>query len=106
MLIALSPLALLQMGNIVESDPKIEQRLHQFLLRLWGLPEKLVNLTRWLDNKPDGSTIEVAHAIYAARNVWLERADPKAGLDIDLKSLGLAAEIESWTLQIQSRVRE
>ena len=106
MLIALSPLALLQMGNIVESGPKIEQRLHQFLLRLWGMPEKLVNLTRWLDKKPDGSTLEVAHAIYAARNVWLERTDPKAGLDIDfLKSLGLAAEIESWTLQIQSRVK-
>ncbi len=106
MLVALSSLALLQMGDVVESSPKIEHRLNQFILRLWGMPEKLVNLSRWLDNQPDGSTLEVQHAIYAARQVWLERGSREANLDIGfLKSLGLASEIESWTTQIQSRIK-
>jgi|MDSW01.2.fsa_nt_gb DNA-binding NarL/FixJ family response regulator len=105
MLVALSSLALIQMGDIVESTPKIENRLNQFILRLWGLPEKLVNLSRWLDNRPDGSTLEVPHAIYAARHVWLMRGSQEAGLDVDfLKSLGLASEIEAWTSQVQSRI--
>jgi len=105
MLIALGPLALVQMGQPTNAPAlKLETGISQFLLRLWGLPEKLVTLSKWLDNRPDEIGMEVPQAIYAARKVWLNRHSKQVELDIDfLKSLGLGSELERWTAQIQSR---
>ena len=104
MLIALGPLALVQMGAALEPDSQLETGLSQFLLQLWGLPEKLTSLSGFLHNQPDGSTLEVPQAIYACRKVWLNRHSGEVELDMDfLKSLGLSAKVEEWAAQIKSR---
>ena len=104
MLIALGPLAMLQMGQTLAPGSQLETGLSQFLLQLWGLPEKLTSLSAFLHNQPDGTTLEVAQAIYACRKVWLNRDSRGVELDMDfLKSLGLANKLEEWTAQIKSR---
>jgi HD-like signal output (HDOD) protein len=104
MLIALGPLAMVQMGEKLEPGSKLETGLSQFLLQLWGLPEKLTNLSDFLHNQPEGNTLEVEQAIYASRKVWLNRESRDVELDMEyLKSLGLAAKVDEWTTQIKSR---
>ena len=104
MLIALGPLAMVQMGEKLEPGSQLETGLSQFLLQLWGLPEKLTNLSDFLHNQPEGNTLEVEQAIYASRKVWLNRESRDVELDMEyLKSLGLAAKVDEWATQIKSR---
>ncbi|MBT4274872.1 MAG: response regulator [Deltaproteobacteria bacterium] len=104
MLIALGPLAMVQMGEDLNPGSQLEAGLSQFLLQLWGLPEKLTQLSDNLHHQPAGNTLEVEQAIYASRKVWLNRQSREVELDVDyLKSLGLVAEVEEWTTRIKSR---
>lgn len=103
-LIGLGALAMVQMGYQTDGPSQNANRVTQFLLRLWGLPQNLVCLPTWLDNQPDGSTLDVPQAIFASRNAWRYQNSTDRALDIDfLKSLGLGARVDTWNAQIQSR---